>query len=194
MVARKKAKLKTRKVVGEKNSPRKEKVKAVFSGEEVLSSAKEARDLYSQSYFGEYINGKIHYALVEALYLVDREKLEVFVKTKKLNFDGLMNKCKSLDSKILIKFLVYRDLRNRGYLLKTALKFGADFRVYEKGSKIGKEHSKWLLYCVSEAGELTWHDFSAKNRVAHSTNKNLLVSVVDNEGGITYYEIRWIRP
>ena len=167
MVIKKKTKVSAKKVTKLKVSPRKEKVKAVFSGEEVLSSAKEARDLYSQSYFGEYINGKIHYALVEALYLVDRDKLDVFVKTKKLTFDSLMNKCKNIDSKILIKFLVYRDLRNRGYLLKTALKFGADFRVYEKGSKIGKEHSKWLLYCVSEAGELTWHDFSAKNRVAH---------------------------
>lgn len=189
-----KKKTKKAKKAAEVKINRKERIKAIFSGEEVLSSAKEARDLYSQSYFGEYINGKIHYALVEALYLVDRGKLEVFVKTKKLSFDGLMNKCKTIDSKILIKFLVYRDLRNRGYLLKTALKFGADFRVYEKGLKPGKEHSKWLLYCVSEASELTWYDFSAKNRVAHSTNKNLLVSVVDNEGGITYYEISWIRP
>ena len=40
-----------------------------FSGEEILSSAKEARDFYSQSYFGEYINGEIHYSPVEALYL-----------------------------------------------------------------------------------------------------------------------------
>src|SRR3990167_5393958 len=112
-------------------------IKAVFSGDEILSNSKEARDLYSQSLFGEYI--------------------------------------------------VYKDLRNRGYLLKTALKFGADFRVYDKGQRPGKEHARWILYPISENAELTWQDFSAKNRVAHSTKKNLLVAVVDSEGDITYY-------
>ena len=89
---------------------------------------------------------------------------------------------------------MFKDLRDKGYLLKTALKFGADFRVYDKGHKPGKEHAKWILYPVSESQEMTWHDFSAKNRVAHSTKKNLLIAVVDSEGDITYYEIAWRRP
>jgi tRNA-intron endonuclease len=172
----------------------KNNIKAIFSGESILSSSQGAKDLYSQSLFGEYIDGKIHYSLIESLYLVDRKKIEVFVKTKKLSFSQLMEKCKQIDKKIQVKYLVYKDLRNRGYLLKTALKFGADFRVYEKGKKPGKEHSKWILYAVSESQDLTWHEFSAKNRVAHSTKKNLLVGVVDSEGSITYYEISWLRP
>ncbi|HRZ85939.1 MAG TPA: tRNA-intron lyase [Candidatus Paceibacterota bacterium] len=169
-------------------------IKSFFSGESIVSSSKEARDLYSQSVFGEYINEKIHYSLVEALYLVDKGKISVYSKSKKLNFNELIERCNKIDNKILFKFLVYKDLRNRGYLLKTALKFGADFRVYDKGIRPGKDHSKWLLYCVNESSEMTWHDFSAKNRVAHSTNKNLLIAVVDSEGGITYYEIAWKRP
>lgn len=170
------------------------KVKAVFSGEEIVSSAKEARDLYSKSLFGEYIDKKINYSLSEALYLVDKKKIDVYVKTKKLTFNQLIEKCKQIDKKILTKYLVYKDLRNRGYLLKTALKFGADFRVYDKGQRPGKEHAKWILYAVSESQDLTWHDFSAKNRVAHSTKKNLLIGIVDSEGSVTYYEISWLRP
>jgi tRNA-intron endonuclease len=170
-------------------------IKAIFSGENILSSSKEARDLYSQSLYGEYIDKKIHYSLVEALYLVDKMKIEVFIKTKKLSFNSLMEKCRLIDKKIQTKYIVYKDLRSRGYLLKTALKFGADFRVYEKGIRPGKgDHSKWILYAVNESQELTWHEFSAKNRVAHSTKKNLLVAVVDSEGSITYYEISWLRP
>ncbi len=169
-------------------------IKAAFSGENVISSSQQAKDLYSKSLFGEYIDKKIHYSLSEALYLVEKKKIEVFLKKRKLSFNTLMEKCKSLDKKIHTKFVVYRDLRNRGYLLKTALKFGADFRVYEKGAKPGKEHAKWILYPVPESQELTWHEFSAKNRVAHSTKKNLLIAIVDSEGDITYYEISWIRP
>ena len=170
------------------------KIKAQFSEENVISASKEARDLYSKSLFGEYANKRIQYSFVEALYLLEKGKIEVYDKTKKLNFNQLLDKCKKVDKKIYTKYLVYKDLRDRGYLLKTALKFGADFRVYDKGTRPGKTHAKWILYPVNESDELTWHDFSAKNRVAHSTKKNLLIAIVDHEGDITYYQIEWTRP
>ena len=89
---------------------------------------------------------------------------------------------------------MFRDLREKGYVVKTALKFGADFRVYEKGIKPGQDHAKWVVYPVHESEHLTWHEFAAKNRVAHSTKKRLLIGIVDDEEDITYYEIGWKRP
>jgi tRNA-intron endonuclease, archaea type len=169
------------------------KIKAVFSGDSIVSSSKSALDLYSSRLFGEYLGKKIQYSFVEALYLVEKSKIEVWGSSKKMNFSQLMEKCKKFDKKIQTKFIVYKDLRDKGYLLKTALKFGADFRVYDRGDRPGKAHAKWILYPVLETQEMTWHDFSAKNRVAHSTKKNLLIAVVDSEGSITYYEISWAR-
>jgi len=170
------------------------KIRALFSGENIVSASKEARDLYSKSLFGEYIEKRIQYSYSEALYLHKKGKIEVYVRSKKLSFNELMERCRKYDKKIQTKFVVFSDLRNKGYLLKTALKFGADFRVYDKGVRPGKAHARWILYPVSESAELTWHEFSAKNRVAHSTKKNLLIAVVDSESGITYYEIDWVRP
>ncbi|MBW2998063.1 tRNA-intron lyase, partial [Candidatus Woesearchaeota archaeon] len=40
----------------------------------------------------------------------------------------------------------------------------------------------------------TWHSFSAKNRVAHSTKKRLMIGTVDDEGDVTYWEVKWIKP
>ena len=177
-----------------KKSPNKSLIKGVLSGDSIVSGSKEARDLYSKSLFGEYGNKRVNYSLSEALYLVEKNKMEVQRNKKKLNFQDLMDSCKKIDKKILVKYAVYKDLRGKGYLLKTALKFGADFRVYDKGQKPGKSHAKWILYPVSESDELTWYDFSAKNRVAHSTKKNLLIAVVDSELGITYYEVSWRKP
>ena len=85
-------------------------------------------------------------------------------------------------------------MRRRGYIVKTALKFGADFRVYDRGVKPGEDHAKWVVFPVSEGDGLTWFEFSAKNRVAHSTKKKLLMGIADAEGEITYYEVGWIRP
>jgi len=50
------------------------------------------------------------------------------------------------------------------------------------------------MYPVAESGIMTWYEFSAKNRVAHSTRKRLLIAIVDEEGDVTYYEIKWTRP
>ena len=177
-----------------KSSKQKKIIRATFSGESIVSASQSAKDLYSNNLFGEYMNKRMHYSLVEALYLVEKGKMEVYFKSKKLNFNAVVEKFKNVDKRAYVKFVVYKDLRNRGYLLKTALKFGADFRVYDKGQKPGKEHAKWILYCVPESSEFTWHDFSAKNRVAHSTKKNLFIAIVDSEGDITYYEVSWIRP
>ena len=168
-------------------------VEAVFS-ENVYSNKKEAFSLYEQSRFGEPKEGKILYSYPEALYLLEKNKLEIKEKKKKLGFQRLMEKIKELDRRIETKYLVFKDMRDRGYIIKTALKFGAEFRVYDKGKKPGEEHAKWILYPVKEQDILTWHDFAAKNRVAHSTKKNLLIAIVDEEHDVTYYEIRWIKP
>ena len=101
---------------------------------------------------------------------------------------------KKLEPNFWIRYCVFKDIRNRGYIIKTALKFGADFRVYDRGVKPGEDHAKWIIYPVHEASTMTWYEFSAKNRVAHSTRKRLLLAVVDDEGDCTYYEVAWKRP
>lgn len=177
-----------------KKTKKSAKFKTIFTGEAVSSNTKEAMSLYSQSRFGEKKGGKIIYSIFEALYLLEKGKIDVTYKKKKLKFDRLLAEAREKDKNVKTKYLVFRDMRNRGFIIKTALKFGADFRVYDRGIKPGQDHARWILYPVSETSSLTWHDFSAKNRVAHSTKKNLLIGIVDEEEDVTYYEVRWIKP
>ncbi|MBS3163360.1 tRNA-intron lyase [Candidatus Woesearchaeota archaeon] len=153
------------------------------------------RDIYDKSRFGEPIDkNKFQYSLMEAMYLLEREKINIYDKKKLLNFDSFLKLAIKLEKDFWIRYSVYRDLRKRGYIVKTALKFGADFRVYDRGVKPGDDHAKWIVYPVHESENLTWYEFSAKNRVAHSTRKNLLIGIVDEESDITYYTISWVRP
>lgn len=167
------------------------KIRAIFCGGMIYSNKKEAFYLYEKSRFGEVKEGKIFYSFPEALYLLERKKLEIYEKNKKINFDKLLEKIRKIDKRIYIKYIVFKDLRDKGYIVKTALKFGANFRVYEKGIKPGEKHSKWILYPIKETEILRWDEFAAKNRVAHSTKKNLLIAIVDEENDINYYEISW---
>ena len=107
---------------------------------------------------------------------------------------SVIKKFRKFDKRIETKYFVFSDLRKKGYIVKTALKFGADFRVYDKNSKPGKSHAKWILYAVKENEMLSWNDFAAKNRVAHSTKKLLLLGLIDDEGDVSYYEVGWIKP
>ncbi len=185
--------------LSEKNPSEKKKivVQAVFAGEKVITeSSDEAREFYNQSRFGTLVeNGKVELSLLEALYLMEKSRLAVKSDAgKELGFEFYLKRARKAEPNFWIRYCVFKDIRNRGYIIKTALKFGADFRVYERGVKPGEDHAKWIVFPVHEGSTLTWHEFSAKNRVAHSTKKRLLIGVVDDENDVTYYEIRWMRP
>ena len=162
----------------------------------ILPSSDPARDLNNQSQFGTILSGgKVQLSLLEAVYLEEKEKIKVVDgRGRKLSHDKLIATGKTADKTFFTKYCVYQDLRSRGYIVKTALKFGADFRVYDRGVKPGEDHAKWVVFAVHESQSLTWHEWSAKNRVAHSTKKRLLIGVVDDEGEVSYWEARWLRP
>ena len=170
-------------------------VKAILQDTYVLTEATDAARLLAASSYGVLLkNSQLKLSLIEAAYLYDAGKIELVSGKKKYDFDKFIKKASKLEKQFFTRFCVFKDLRDRGYLVKTALKFGADFRVYDKGIKPGQDHAKWVVFPVSESEQFTWYDFSAKNRVAHSTKKRLMIGIVDDEGDVTYYEIKWLRP
>ena len=165
-----------------------------LSGEKVVSSSVTAKDLYSQSLFGEMKNGNVAYSLVEAMYLLEKGKMKIKSNGKSMSFDSFLKKINKAEPTFWVRYCVFRDMRTRGYIVKTALKYGAEFRVYDRGVKPGEDHAKWILFPVHEGSAFTWYDLSAKNRVSHSTKKKLLIGIVDEEDEVTYLEFQWVRP
>ena len=182
----------------QKTEEKKEKkiVNTLFLKERVITeSSDEAKELYNQSRYGTLVEDKVQLSLIEAFYLMEKGKINVLDgKNKKIAPEIFLKKARKLEPNFWVRYSVFKDIRNRGYIIKTALKFGADFRVYERGIKPGEDHAKWIVYPVHENSTLTWHEFSAKNRVAHSTRKRLLIACVDEESDVTYWEVRWMRP
>ena len=175
----------------------KEPVTALLARELVVAESNDAsRELYDKTRYGEPIdNKKFQYSLIEALYLMERGKfIIVDDKDKKVDFDDFVKKARKIEPNFWVRYVVFKDLRRRGYIVKTALKFGADFRVYDRGIKPGEDHARWIVYPVHETGVQSWYEFAAKNRVAHSTRKRLLIGIVDAENDCTFYEIKWLRP
>lgn len=125
---------------------------------------------------------------IEILFLFDKKKI-IFDEELNINFEKLL-KITKID---LSKYIVYKDLKTRGYNVKTGLKYGFDFRVYDKGIKIGEDHSLWLVDVIEEKDKLKIKDLTGKNRIAHSANKKMLFAIVDFENSVTYLENSWKR-
>jgi len=177
--------------------PKKKPVTGFLSETKVITEpTDDAREFYNQSRFGSITEtGKVELSLLEALYLSEKNKFIIKSENgRKIAFESFLRKARKVEPNFWIRYCVFKDIRNRGYIIKTALKFGADFRIYDRGIKPGEDHAKWVVFPVHEASTLTWHEFSAKNRVAHSTKKRLLLGIVDDEGDVTYYETKWVRP
>jgi len=167
----------------------------LLKNEVITECSQNARDLYETSRYGALLeDGRVQLTLLEAYYLLEKKKITVFMRKKNLLKDELLKKCITREKEFWVRYAVFKDFRDRGYIIKTALKFGADFRVYEKGIKPGEDHARWIVYPVKETRGMTWYDFAAKNRVAHSTKKRLLMGIVDEENSVTYYEIKWMKP
>ncbi len=161
----------------------------------IIQDEKLANSIFSRGHYGNLEKAQLHLSLIEALYLVENGKLDVVDGRKKeLSYDSFLRRANRLEKRFYVRYNVYRNIRKRGYITKTALKYGADFRIYDRGDLPGKKHARWVLFCVSENESFDWKKFASMNRVAHSVKKNLLVGIVDDEGDVTYYEVQWKRP
>lgn len=158
----------------------------------VVFDSKTASRFYNKGRFGAFKDGKLELSLEEALYLKANKGLEIYnSKGKRMSTKAFIKAAEKLEKKFGVRYAVFRDMRSMGYVLKTAFKYGGDFRVYDKGKVPGKEHALWILYAGSEHESIPLLSFSAMNRVAHSVKKSVLMGIVDEEGSVTYYEINW---
>lgn len=158
----------------------------------IIISDEKAANFHSKSHYGNLTEGGLQLSLVEALYLLEKDKIKVNQSGRKLSVDDMYQFIHTKG--LFTEYLVYRDLRNRGYIIKTGFKYGSEFRLYERGSSPGEGHSNFLVKVTSERDNIPLKDLSSYVRVAHGVNKYLLLAVVDQENDITYYNIEWTRP
>ncbi len=111
-----------------------------------------------------------HLSLLEAKYLGEKG-----IISPKINGDDEIYK-------------VYRDLRDRGLIVKSGFKYGTHFRVYENSIE---EHSKYLVHVISSREEI--QKVSRAVRVAHGVRKTMVLASALN-GNVVYFSISWIRP
>lgn len=123
----------------------------------------------------------------EALYLLYLKKL-VITNSRIDDFGSLLKQALKHDKEIVTKFLVYRDLRSRGYVVKEGFGFGADFRVYERGG-YEKKRAKFVVFCINEGINVKVGELSRNVREIETMGKNAIAAVVERRGEVIYYKL-----
>jgi tRNA-intron endonuclease len=153
-----------------------------------------------QKSYGKEVEKRAELSFVEALYLLQKGRISVKKGKTKLTFRKLMDFGLKKDPRLHEKYVVYKDLRERGLVVKTGFKFGCDFRVYQRGvgvkrgPKAPSEHTKWIVFTVPEDYTCSFAELSRAVRLAHSIRARMLWAIVDNESNVTYYEVVREKP
>ena len=157
-------------------------------GKVVVSSREEANSLSQYGYGTLREDSGSILDSYEALYLLSDGRLRVvYGETgSEMIFPELLEKFHSDDTEVWTRYLIYRDLRSRGYAVRRGFGFNIDFRVFERG-KYGKEAAKYIVFGVCEGGPVSISKLAKVLRFVRSVKKELILAVVDRRGEIVYY-------
>ena len=85
------------------------------------------------------------------------------------------------------RFLVYKDLKERGYLVQPG---GVDFWLYPRGVKPGEKPARYFIRILTESDTISLKELDEMLVLARNMRKEPIIAVVDEESDITYYELK----
>ena len=166
------------------------KIESILKENGVLvSSLQDIEGLSSRGY-GVSENGNLLLTFYEALFLLSKGIIEIKdEKTgKEASFQDLLQCFQSVDENAWVKYMVYRDLRSRGYVAREGFGLGIDFRVYDRG-EYGKEIAKHLIFVVQEGKPVSVEELARALKYVQSLKKKLVLTVINRRGEIVYYSL-----
>lgn len=155
----------------------------------LVSSPRDIEGLSSRGY-GVSEDGGLRLTFYEALYLLGKEILEVEEREsgEKVGFQDVLKRFQGADENAWIRYLIYRDLRGRGYVVREGFGLGIDFRVYKRG-EYGEETAKYMIFGIQEGQPVTLEELARAQMNVQSLKKKLVLAVVNRRGEVVYYAL-----
>ncbi len=171
----------------------------------VVPNPEDAKRLYLMGFYGRFIGedkvrpedidrvkAPLQLSPIETLYLIEKGLLEVYKDGRKISRDELVSIGRSCIENFDQIYAIYKELRDCGFIVKSGLKFGALFAVYEKGP--GLDHAPLLLHFIEPRRAITALDITRAARLSHSVNKMFVLATQNEADGRVYYiAFEWWR-
>jgi tRNA-intron endonuclease len=175
----------------------------LFENRLVVWDIEASRRLFKEGYYGKPLgipkpkdflfDAPLILDLMEGYYLMKKRALRVESKTgKKLTSDELEKICFRSYADFEEKFLVYRNLREAGFVVTPGIKFGSDFAVYEHGP--GIDHAPYIVQVMKPGTPVTPTGLVRSGRLATTVKKQFIVAISDaKKGSVEYLRYDWWR-
>lgn len=167
-------------------------IRAALKEDRIRVAGRDPIHKLGQDGYGDNEEDGYHLKPFEALYLMSMGKMVVTKNRRRISFDGLLESCQETDPDILSKYLIYRDLRSRGYVAKDGFGFGMDFRVYDRGH-FGEKGAKFLVFGLNEGRKESACAFRRKVDEMAKMGKEPVIAVIERRGEIIYYKINRVN-
>ncbi|MCS7385585.1 MAG: tRNA-intron lyase [Candidatus Methanomethylicota archaeon] len=178
-------------------------VAVLMNGRVVVWDVEASRRLYREGFYGKPVgirkpkdmlfDAPLELSLFEALYLLEKGRIRVVdVQGAELTRDELLKIARETYSLFDDIYRVYRDLRERGFVVRPGMKFGADFAVYEFGP--GIDHAPFLVDVLPMNSKLDPIEIVRAGRLSHSVRKRFIIAVTNPETKeVSYFMFKWFK-
>ena len=171
--------------------PEEDPANVIFVDGKGIVASEDADRLSQQGFYGTRIDkNKLELEPVELLHLIERKRAVATTPTGEIvGPDYIVNSLLEDDPDLWIRYLVFRDLRSRGYAVRKGFGNGIGFRVYARGDKPGASNAKELVYVLKEGVPISLSDLDLVTKTAAGSRKDLIFALVDQNGEVNFYKV-----
>ena len=165
----------------------------------IVWDVEDSKKLFAEGYYGkpigmpkpkiEEINVPLILDLIEGLYLLENKKITITRMKQKINMEQMTEICKKEVHEFEKKYIVYKNFRDKGYIINPGIKFGCDFAVYEKGP--GIDHAPFLIQVYSRNESITSTGIVLAGRLATTVRKQFILAIPKGKNKVDFLALDW---
>ncbi len=165
----------------------------------IVWNIEDSRKLFSSGYYGkpigmpkpkpDEIDVPLILDLMEGLYLLENKKITIHKEKKKVTAEQMREICKVEYHDFEKKYLVYKNFRDKGYIINPGIKFGCDFAVYEKGP--GIDHAPFLIQVYNRKDSITSTAIVLAGRLATTVRKQFILAIPKGKDKVDFLALDW---
>lgn len=170
----------------------------------IIWEPKSGLDIYRSGFFGKPVgipkpkpdqdfDVPLLLDLMEGLYLLEHQKIFVIDgRTKKpVGKTVLLKAARETYRGFSRAYQIYKDLRNKGYIVTPGIKFGADFAVYEHGP--GIDHAPFIVSVENPGSIMGPFEVVRAGRLATTVRKQFIIAIPEANNEIRYLVFSWFK-
>ena len=165
----------------------------------IVWNIEDSKKLFSEGYYGkpigipkpkiEEIDVPLILDWIEGYYLLEKKKITITKLKQKIKTEEMIEICKNEVHDFEKKYIVYKDFREKGYIINPGIKFGCDFAVYEKGP--GIDHAPFLIQVYNRNEPITSTGIVLAGRLATTVRKQFILAIPKGKEKVDFLALDW---